>query len=361
MKAKKGIFAAIALALAAVTLASCVPVADLVTEPTTAPMVGPSFPSVNDTTEIESFVVRTDNYYFDSGEYYYFFTELVNEKVSLGELQKGQELSSAHPSGVSWGQYLRESTLEHLTELLLVCEIALAENGYYANEAQTYYNEQVKAPLSEQARLDPTLGSFENLIYKSFDGLVSTSAYSNAIQKEYIYERYLEKRALAVESALSDAEVEEFVSSIGGEKDTSLTKSLAIVEIEAGSEALNAAAAEELLAALEAGERSDAALEALAEAQRFEFSRLDDVALGDTTLDAWLFAEERQIGDATTVKLEGDMPVSLVVLYCADGKPTYLVRGREELTAKRLNDWVDGLANVYTVTVDREKLASLTD
>ena len=223
MKTKKRLFSAAALVLVALLLTACVPVADFVDETTTAPMVGPSFPSVGDEPEIESFVVRTDNFYFDSGEYYYFFTARVNEAVGSGELQSGQELSSPHPSGVSWGEYLRQSTIDYMTSLLLVCEVAIAENGYYANQAQSYYNDQVKAPLSEQAKRDPAIGSFEKLIYESFGGLVSSSEYSNAIQKEYIYETYLESRSLAVKSSLTDADVEAFVTSLGENKDSSLT------------------------------------------------------------------------------------------------------------------------------------------
>ena len=360
MKTKKRLFSAAALVLVALLLTACVPVADFVDETTTAPMVGPSFPSVGDEPEIESFVVRTDNFYFDSGEYYYFFTARVNEAVGSGELQSGQELSSPHPSGVSWGEFLRQSTVDYMTSLLLVCEVAIAENGYYANQAQSYYNDQVKAPLSEQAKRDPAIGSFEKLIYESFGGLVSSSAYSNAIQKEYIYETYLESRSLAVKSSLTDADVEAFVtSSLGGEKDSSLTRSLAVVEVEAGSAELNAAAAEALLAALEAGERSEEALRALAEAEHFDFSCLYDVLRGDPITDAWLYAEGRQIGDAGVILLEDEPPVSLVVMYLAEGKPTYLVQGRDSLTEKRINDWVDGLCYVYTVTVDAQKLASL--
>ena len=359
MKTKKRLFSAAALVLVALLLTACVPVADFVDETTTAPMVGPSFPSVGDEPEIESFVVRTDNFYFDSGEYYYFFTARVNEAVGSGELQSGQELSSPHPSGVSWGEFLRQSTVDYMTSLLLVCEVAIAENGYYANQAQSYYNDQVKAPLSEQAKRDPAIGSFEKLIYESFGGLVSSSAYSNAIQKEYIYETYLESRSLAVKSSLTDADVEAFVTSLGENKDSSLTRSLAVVEVEAGSAELNAAAAEALLAALEAGERSEEALRALAEAEHFDFSCLYDVLRGDPITDAWLYAEGRQIGDAGVILLEDEPPVSLVVMYLAEGKPTYLVQGRDSLTEKRINDWVDGLCYVYTVTVDAQKLASL--
>ncbi len=370
---KKIIIALISSVLAAILLVGCAPAGSFVPEDTTNPVIGPTIPDIGDDIAIESFVVRSPNYYFDDGEYYYFFAGFLQQFVSAltdAQLEKldlklGDDDSlrnKKHPDGGTWFEYFRDITLEYMTDILLVCEAAIAENPYITNDAQTYFDRQIKKPMTEQAKADSTIGSFENFIYLLYGGAVSATEYSNALQKQYIYNTYYNEKYGALEMLVSDADAELFAASeeFDGEKNEAPSRNIAYIEVELGDAAYNKTVADGLIEKYNAGEKTAAALKKLAEDEKLVFGELENItqSAGSVASD-WLFDSARQLGDGDVIKLGDDSPVYVALIYSADGKPTYLIDARAQLAQKRAEEWVDALASGTKIDVDNEKLNAI--
>ncbi len=361
--------------LVMVMLVGCTPAGNYVPEETEKPIVGPSIPGGDEGVTITSFVVRSTNYYFDSGEYYYFYANFLQQLVSSltdEQLEKldlkldaeaGESLhNKKHPDGGSWYDYFRDITLDYMTDILLVCETAIADDPYITNDAQLYFDEQIKKPMTEQAKADDSIGSFENLILALYGGAVSATAYSNAIQKQYIYDVYYSEKYTELEGKLTDAEAEQFAASeeFNGEKDESLSRNIAYIEIELGDAAYNKSVADALLAQYNAGEKTATALELIAENEKLVFGKIENLTKSsDSVANDWLFDEARKLGDGGVIKLSDDSPVYAMLIYFADGKSTYLLDARDQLAQKQLEEWVDSLTSSFKIEVDNEKLNAI--
>ncbi len=374
-KAKKLIIAIISCVLAAVLLVGCTPAGSFVPEETTKPIIGPTIPNAGDGITIESFVVRSPNYYFDDGEYYYFFATFLQQFVSSltdEQLEKinlkinteaGESLrDKSHPDGGTWFEYFRDITLEYMTDILLVCESAIASDPYITNDAQLYFDQQIKKPMAEQAKLDDSIGTFENLILLLYGGAVSATEYSNAIQKQYIYNVYYGEKFEELEKLITDADAELFAASedFSGEKDEALSRNIAYIEVELGDAAQNKELANSLIEKYNAGEKTADALKKIAEDEKLVFGKLENITKDSGSVAAkWLFDESRKLGDGGIISLGDSSPLYVALVYYADGKPTYLLDAREQLADKRFAELVDSIASGTKIDVDNEKLNAI--
>ncbi len=370
---KKPIIAIISALLAAILLVGCTPAGGFVPKDTTKPILGPSIPTGDGTVTINDYVVRSTNYYFGEGEYYYFFADLFQQfTASLTEeqlssvdlkLEPGESLrDKMHPNGGSWFEYFRDISLEYMTDILSVCEAAISADPYITNEAQLHFNEQYKKPMTEQAKQDESVGSFENLILSLYGGAVSANEYSNAIQKEYIYEVYCNETRESLKRSLTDIDAELFAESeaFKGEKDESLSRNVAYIEVELRDAEYNKSVSEQLIAQYNAGEKTAAALEAIADSEKLYFGKQENITKGSSSVAAeWLFVEARKLGDGGVIRLGENSPIYAAVVYYGDGKPTYLLDALDQLAQKQVDEQIDRLVSGAEIAVDQEKLNTI--
>lgn len=379
---KKKIIGLAALLSAAFLLASgCTPLRSIIPDQTTKPSFAPIVPDDIVAPEITDYVVKSKNYYFGKGEYFYYYfylfdqftdalsdeqlrtigLEIPTDKTQLNFSLKDRKT----PEGTSWFDYFRDITLDYMTEILMICEMAVIEDGYCVNEAQKYFNEQIKAPLSAEAKKNAAIGSFENLIYAMYYGEVSAKDYGNAIQKQYIYDNYYDTMQERLYAGVTDEQAEGFAASnkFVGEKSTKASRSIAYIEMEIGSAETNKALADSLLEEFNVLEPDLNSLKSIAARESLSVDVVDDLTeakMKESELAKWLFASERKPNDSTVIKSEVGSGYVLVFYY-KDGRPIYILDAKDQLTEELMESSLENMKELFEPSVDLEKANSLNE
>ena len=359
----KKIITVVSFLLAVLMLASCTPAKDYVSDTTEKQLGILGTPDVGTANEFKDYAMCSDNYAMYVGEYYYFFFTYLSQFVNNYTVDQYKELNFDPDTSLkeqyvkdgsqTWYDFFKELTVEYMEKILLSCEAAKKTDSRYAKEAKNYVN-ALKAQMESVAKENGI--SFSDLVFQLYGGNVSTQSYLNAIQMEYIHSLFYAEKYNATLESITEEEARAYGDSLEGEKDTTLTRNLAYVMVDDGE-----AKAKAFLEEFNAKEnKSYDVLKELADASDYSsgcFENNVESTINVKEISSWLFAEERQIGDATHVFVEDDG--HYVVYYYSDGVEKYVADAKDKLANKKTDEYYESVKESCSLKYDEEKLDSL--
>lgn len=350
----------ISLLLALLLLAGCMPADDFRPDDSTKDD-GFNIPidSGDDDTP-KATAVRTENYSFTEGQYYYFFAQYLKAfsdgytEEQMKEIGFDSSISlkkQKTKDGKVWYDFFSELAVEYMWNVLVGCE-KCDEEGIALTSAESSSIEN--SVNSAASYLGITASEY---VYNMYGGNVSHGEYIDALKLEYRYEKYVAALRERYLEDLTEDEIAAYAEKLEGEKDMTRTRNIMYVGIEGEG-------GEKLLSDFLAGERTEAALRELAAAAAFgEIGTRTDCIKDElaSEFDEWLFAEDRKVGDAALVSrmTDEDQKVTMLLFFSSEGMPICYLEAMSKMADENLETQLGVLKEKYPLEKNEEILASL--
>jgi hypothetical protein len=373
---KKIITSAILFLLTAGLLIGCSPASSFIEDTTEKPSGIVAPPDSNDGPEFNDFALHSDSFFFSKGEYFYFFSYFLAEYLASHteaelaasnlDIKSGKSLHEQYyvdndEKKISWYDVFRDVSVRYMEKILLVCEVAQAEESRHIYEAEQYRNDMT-AYIKSLAKAEGM--SIDQYVAKQYNGNVGLAELQSIWQKEYIYNAYTDAKLKAINAAITAEEAEIYFESLveqAGddlsalpEKNTDPSRNIICITFGADK-----ASADSMLAEFLAGEHTAEALQILADAGDCTVEKIKSCTEAgvDNVIGGWLFADERELNDAGILTLTN-------LGYClffweSEGEAQYIVTARKGLADKQLNDWMAEIKEVLSIVIDENVLNSL--
>ncbi|MBQ8387697.1 MAG: hypothetical protein IJX46_02080 [Clostridia bacterium] len=302
--------------------------------------------------------LSTENVKIGKGELAYFFAHTVDNATAgfttaqLAELglDLDKPLKEQNYDGKNtWFDVFMAGTVEYVKEVLLLCEAARA-----AGVSLTETDGAEKKLDAFRAECEKKYGvSFEAYLSASFYGYTDEESYRHAVELEMLAQKFIKIRREEIYSSISDGRVAEYIESNGLTVDDTPTRNLMMIYFESDGES-RAREFTDSFAPFDSGEFAELAVEH-SDSREYLY---ENCCEGDMSpkINAWLYANARQVGDFGVV-VDGDS--AFVLYYASEGRTVSDWDAILALAEQDYKAWLGGLEKKFPLNVNEDIINSL--
>lgn len=311
-------------------------------------------------------VIVGEHYGFSDGAFVYYMImcagAITEEEMEEHGYDENLELDEMIYEGkTTWYDMLVNRATDKLVSLILYCEEA-ARAGIDIDDTD---RANIESTLSEYRIAGVTAGNMtlDQYLEYLYNYKITEADLKNILECETLASKYSEYLSDSFEGSVTEEEINAELDSMSESDDTTLTRRLGHILFHNENYDYNEDSmkkkADAVLAELMSETLTPERFETIAKENSNDKNIFyENVAKGDMigTIDEWIYADERKIGDCEIVNSDYGLHI---FYYAGDGEPLSIAKARNAVIEKKFTDWYENAQDTVHVKIKKNVIKNI--